>query len=44
LCQAYERGIQGNIEAWIHVMGFLETLIETIEQHLDEEGIDPYAK
>ena len=44
LCQAYARGIQGNIEAWIHVMGFLETLIDTIEQHLDEEGIDPYAK
>ncbi len=44
LCLAYSRGMKGDIEAWIHVMAFVETLIETIEHHLHEEGIDPYAK
>ena len=44
LCRAYYDGVQGNINAWVHVMGFLESLIETIENHLDDEGIDPYAK
>ena len=44
LCKAYSSGVQGNINAWVHVMGFLESLIETIENHLDDEGIDPYAK
>ena len=44
LCKAYNSGIKGNINAWVHVMGFLESLIETIENHLDDEGIDPYAK
>ena len=44
LCKAYSSGVKGNINAWVHVMGFLESLIETIENHLDDEGIDPYAK
>jgi hypothetical protein len=25
-------------------MGFLDALIGTIEEHLEDEGIDPYAK
>lgn len=44
LCQAYYEGAQGNIQAWMHVAGFLDALISTIEQHLDDEGIDPHAK
>jgi hypothetical protein len=44
LCQAYVRGTRGDVGAWVHVMGFLASLIETIEVHLDDEGIDPYAK
>jgi len=28
----------------LHIMGFLDALIGTIEEHLEEEGIDPYAK
>jgi len=42
LCQTYQKGLRGDIESWIHVMGFVSALIETIEEHLAEEGIDPY--
>ena len=44
LCRAYYDGTQGNLDAWLHIMGFLSALIDTIEEHLNEEGIDPYAK
>ena len=44
LCRAYYDGTQGNMQAWLHIMGFLDALIGTIEQHLEDEGIDPYAK
>ena len=44
LCQAYDAGHNGDIGAWVHVMGFLASLIETIEVHLEDEGIDPYER
>ena len=44
LCRAYWNGTKGNIEAWMHIMGFLDALINTIEEHLEDEGIDPHAK
>jgi hypothetical protein len=44
LCRAYYDGTQGNLDAWMHIMGFLSALIDTIEEHLEDEGIDPYAK
>ena len=44
LCRAYWDGTQGNINAWMHIMGFLDSLIATIEEHLEDEGIDPHAK
>ena len=44
LCRAYRDGTQGNLDAWMHIMGFLSALIDTVEEHLEEEGIDPYAK
>ncbi len=44
LCRAYYHGTQGDIDAWMHIMGFLSALVNTIEQHLNEEGIDPHAK
>ena len=44
LCRAYYEGTQGNLDAWMHIMGFLSALIDTIEEHLEDEGIDPYAK
>ena len=44
LCRAYWNGTKGNIEAWMHIMGFLDALIGTIEEHLEDEGIDPHAK
>jgi hypothetical protein len=44
LCRAYYDGTQGNMQAWLHIMGFLDALIGTIEEHLEDEGIDPYAK
>jgi hypothetical protein len=44
LCRAYYDGTQGNMDAWMHIMGFLNALIDTIEEHLEDEGIDPYAK
>jgi hypothetical protein len=44
LCRAYFEGTQGNIEAWLYIMGFLDALIGTIEDHLEDEGVDPHAK
>ena len=44
LCQAYNAGHNGDIGVWVHVMGFLASLIETIEIHLEDEGIDPYER
>jgi len=44
LCRSYYEGTKGNIDAWLHIMGFLDALIGTIEEHLEEEGIDPHAK
>lgn len=45
LCRAFKDGLRGhNMEAWIHTMDFLASLISAIELHLEEEGIDPYEK
>lgn len=44
LCRGFREGTQGNIDAWKHVMGFISALIQTVEEHLQEEGIDPYGK
>ena len=44
LCKAYWDGTKGNIEAWMYIMGFLDALIGTIEDHLGGEGINPYGK
>lgn len=44
LCRAYLDGTQGDIQAWLYIMGFLDALIGTIEEHLEDEGVDPHAK
>ncbi len=44
LCRGFKEGTEGNIDAWMHVMGFISALIQTIEEHLAEEGINPYDK
>lgn len=44
LIRAFYAGNKGNMEAWLHVVGFMASLINTIEDHLDQEGIDPYDK
>lgn len=41
LLRAWNAAMYGDIEAWVHVMQFMETLIESIASHLEEQGIDP---
>lgn len=42
LCRSYARGKHGDIKQWMHVLQFMDSLIEAIEQHLVEENINPY--
>ena len=42
LCRSYALSKNGNIEHWLEIQEFLNTLIETIEEHLIRENINPY--
>ena len=44
LCQCWRQALMGDATAWIKVSSFMAGIIETIEEHLFEEGIDPYEK
>ena len=44
LCQCWRQALMGDATAWIKVSSFMAGIIETIEEHLFEEGINPYEK
>ena len=44
LCQYWRQALMGDATAWIKVSSFMAGIIETIEEHLFEEGINPYDK
>ena len=43
LCQYWRRALSGDATAWIRISSFMAGIIETIEEHLFEEGINPYG-
>jgi tyrosyl-tRNA synthetase len=44
LCQYWQQALSGDATAWIRISSFMAGIIETIEEHLFEEGINPYDK
>ena len=42
LCQTWDRALNGDPTAWIRISSFMSGIIETIEEHLLEENINPY--
>lgn len=42
LCRSYARGKHGSIKDWMHIVEFMDSFIEAVEQHLVEENINPY--
>jgi len=42
LCQTWSRALNGDPTAWIRISSFMSGIIETIEEHLLEENINPY--
>lgn len=41
LLRAWRDAMHGSIEAWVAVMQFMESLLDSIAEHLEEQGIDP---
>jgi hypothetical protein len=44
ICQTWQHSLSGDPFAWVKISSFMAGLIETIEQHLFEEGINPYEE
>ena len=42
LCRAWDMAMTGDLKGWVRLSGFMMNLIRTIEDHLHNEGIDPY--
>lgn len=42
MCQAWRKSTQGEVESAFKITAFLKSIIRTIEEHLYEEGINPY--
>jgi tyrosyl-tRNA synthetase len=44
MCQYWRKAVKGDFEASLKVSSFFSSIIKTIEEHLHEDGIDPYAE
>lgn len=44
LCQNWRMALQGSAMSWVKVSSFLAGIIETIEEHLFDENINPYEQ
>ena len=44
LCQNWRMALQGSPMSWVKVSSFLAGIIETIEEHLFDENINPYEQ
>lgn len=42
ICRTWQEALQGDSIAWIKISSFVSGIISTIEEHLEEEGINPY--
>jgi len=42
LCRAWEMAMSGDMKGWVRLSAFMMNLVNTIEHHLHDEGIDPY--
>ncbi len=42
LCRSYARGKHGSIKDWMHIVQFMDSFIEAVDQHLVREDINPY--
>jgi len=42
ICRTWQEALHGSAIAWIKISSFVSGIIETIEMHLQEEGINPY--
>jgi len=42
MCQCWRKSMKGDIEAAFKIASFMSSIISTIENHLMEEGINPY--
>jgi tyrosyl-tRNA synthetase len=42
ICRTWQEALHGDSVAWIKISSFVSGIIETIEEHLNEEGINPY--
>jgi len=42
LCNYWRNALQGDAMSWLRVSSFMAGIIETLEVHLSEEGINPY--
>ena len=42
ICRTWQEALHGDAMAWIKISSFVSGIIGTIEEHLNEEGINPY--
>lgn len=42
LCNYWREALQGDATSWLRISSFMAGIIETLEIHLSEEGINPY--
>ncbi len=42
MCRTYRDAIFGDKQSWMQLTAFLQKIVQTLETHLDEEGINPY--
>jgi hypothetical protein len=42
LCRYWKNALHGDAMSWIKISSFMAGIIETVEIHLSEEGINPY--
>jgi hypothetical protein len=44
ICRTWQEALHGSGVAWIKISSFVSGIIDTIESHLEEEGINPYEE
>lgn len=44
MCRTWQEALHGSGMAWIKISSFVAGIIGTIEEHLNEEGINPYEE
>jgi len=42
MCRTYRDAIFGDKQSWMQLTAFLQKIVQTLETHLGEEGINPY--